>query len=413
MSFRTIFVSAMMMAVAIPAAASAWPGSAGTSVGEGILSQVPSFEPSGIVWLEGRGTFVVVSDEGQVAELKPDGTVLALWALGSQYDLEDVAVIDPSSALVYLGDENNSSAREFDLSTGLLTGKSWSFASKLSEVNGTSGMEGLAFVPDGSHPFGVTGSGGVFYAGWQYDGDIYVFAPDLATGGSQTFLEEIHMTSGYTDLAALSYNDRTKRVYALYDGLNILEERDANGSLVATYSVPGSDQEGIAVADEYPAETARVLIAEDSGRVYAYDGYPVTYPAAPVEVYGDARDNDGDGVVDENNTLAENGPHPTYSSLVPVSGSGFGTDILSVAGLRDGDILVEFGDHARYAYDVYDLTTRATPLVTSLDQSAYLVVRLGKRTSVVNGYTGEVLATTRGFKWAWVADAWARTVVGW
>lgn len=473
-----------MVAISLPVSTSVWPQGDGVGIGGPLIALDPLFEPSGIVWMAERGTYVVVGDEGQVAEIKPDGTVLHEWKLGSQYDLEDVTVVDPASSLVYLGDENNSSAREFDLYTGTLTGRSWSFASKISEVNGSTGLEGLAFVPDGSHPFGTTVSGGVFYAGWQYDGDIYVFAPDLGASGSQTFIEEIHMTTGYTDLSALSYNFRTERVYALYDGLNILEERDAAGLLVATYDVPGSNQEGIAVADEYPLETATVFIAEDSGGIYFYAGYPVSYPyveppvvdadgdgvpvesdcndadasvsveqvyyvdadldgmgstvsaslcasSAPegystnaldtddtipnagVEIGGDGRDNDGDGIVDEWNTLAENGAHPYFSTLTPVSGSGYGTDILSAVGQRNGDILVEYADHAFYLYDVYAVKTRAIPSVTSLDGSTYLIVALGKRTALVNGNTGVVVATTRGFKYSWVAAAWARSVVGW
>lgn len=428
MVFRTSVIAAALLAAMSPLSvfAASWPASNGVSIGDALMSADPLFEPSGVVWMAARGTYIVVSDEGQIAEMTPSGSIVQRWSVGNAYDLEDVTVIDSSSSFIYLGDENNSSAREFNLSTGTLTGRSWSFASKLSEVDGTTGMEGLTFVPDGSHPFGTTISGGVFYAGWQYDGDIYVFAPDLTTSGSQTFVEEIHMTSGYTDLAALSYNAKTQRVYALYDGLNILEERDATGAMVASYSVPGSDQEGIAVADAYPAETATVVIAEDSGHIYSYSGYPVSYPSAPVpapeptptpvspiEIAGDGIDNDGDEIVDEYNTLAENGLHPVYGARTPVSGSGYGTDVLSVSGLVDGDIRVEYADHAVYRYDIFSTRTKTKASVSSLDGSAYLIVILGKQTALVNGDSGAVVATTTTFRRLSQAQAWARSVVGW
>jgi hypothetical protein len=301
------------------------------------------------------------------------------------------------------------------------------------------GIEGLAFVPDGSHPYGTTASGGVFYAGWQYDGDIYAFEPDFSTSGVQTFLGEIHMTGGYTDLSALAYNPRTGLTYALYDGLDLLEERDASGTLVASYSVPGSSQEGLAVLDDYPTATATMYVAEDGGDILAYGGYPVTYsaalslasvdadgdgimadvdsddsiPNAGVESAGDARDNDGDGVVDERNTLAENGPHPYFSTLAPTRYSGYGSEILSASGLRNGDILVEFADRSLFAYHVHPVAATTLTRVTSLDNSGYFVATVGNLTAVVDGYDGTVLVRTGGFRRESAALAWARMVVGW
>lgn len=506
MTPRMLLAALALSAVALPASAASWQWPQPVNVGQELIARDPSFEPSGAVWLSGRGSLVLVGDEGQVAEVTADGAVQNEWNLGRQFDLEDVTVIDSSSSIVYLGDENTSSALEFDLAEGRLTGRAWSFASKLSEVDGAAGMEGLTFVPDGFHPFGETISGGVFYAGWQYDGDIYVFAPNLDVSGAQTFVEEIHMTSGYTDLAALSFNKNTGLTYALYDGLNILEERDAHGLLVNTYQVPGNDQEGIAIVDNYPDATATVFIAEDTFHVYSYAGYPVAYPIitpvpeptpeptpapapeptpapapapidadndgspvdtdcndadasiatpqtyyadldhdglgagssallcsatapegysvnvldtddsipnAGIEIYGDGRDNDGDGAVDENNTLAENGAHPSFGALTPTQGSGFGTDILSAVGIDNGAVLVEYRDHARYRYSIYAIRTRALTKVSSLDTSAYLIVALGRQTALVNGYNGEIVASTRAFKHDYVARAWARSVLGW
>jgi uncharacterized protein YjiK len=125
------------MAYFVPAFAAAWPATTtGTSIGTNLLALDPTFEASGLVFAEGRGTLVAVSDEGQIAEITLAGDVVNFWSLGSQYDLEDVAVVDASSSLVYLAEENASAALEFDMDVGGLTGRSWDFSSQISEVDG-------------------------------------------------------------------------------------------------------------------------------------------------------------------------------------------------------------------------------------------------------------------------------------
>jgi SdiA-regulated len=241
----------------------------GTAIGGSLLAADAGFEVSGMVYHPGRGTYIVVSDEGQIAEISTSGLVRAQWNLGSSYDLEDVTLIDVAASVVYLADENTSSARAFDLNTGSLTGKSWSFASKIYETSDGLGLEGLTYVPDGQHPFGTTVSGGVFYAGWQEDGDIYVFEPNLSTGAT-TYREELHMEAGVTDLSALSYDRVSRTLYLAYDGSDRLEQRSASGTLLATQALPGSNQEALSVFSACPGAVPTVAIGEDGGGITLY-----------------------------------------------------------------------------------------------------------------------------------------------
>lgn len=244
----------------------------GVEIGSALMVLDPAFEISGAVYHPSRGTYIVVSDEGQIAEVSPSGSVIAEWRLGSSYDLEDVTLVSITSSVVYLADENSSSAIAFDLATGALTGKSWSFASYVYETADGAGLEGLTFVPDGHHPFGATVSGGVFYAGWQYDGDIYVFEPNLSTGAS-TYREELHLEKGLTDLSALSYDRATKILYVVYDGLARLEQRSPDGTLLSVTSLPGSNQEAFAAYSPCATAVPTVVVGEDGGgmKIYASD----------------------------------------------------------------------------------------------------------------------------------------------
>ncbi len=492
--FATGFCTILLgLLVAFPLRAASWPASSqGTDIGASLVGQTPAFEPSGLVWHAGRGTLVAVGDEGQVAELRPDGLLLNYWALGQSFDLEDVTLADRNGSIVFLADENTSSALEFDLATGSLTGRSWSFASKISELNGA-GLEGLTFVPDGAHTHGTTVSGGLFYAGWQYDGDIYVFESNLSQSGEVTFIEEIHMTSGYTDLSALSYDDDTKLVYALYDGLNLLEERSPNGTLQTSYEVPGTAQEGFAIIPE-GSSLATAFVAQDTGGILAFAEYPIQvvteeveptpestpepvpestpvdadldgviaeldcndndstvssfqtyyldqdgdgygagdgvslcaasapsgyasnnsdlYDHARIEIFADGTDNDGDASVDEYNTLAENGLHPIYRSFDPADTSAYGSYILAARGMKKGDIWIQYADGSSYQYDVFARSPMKKTVVSSYKNSGYFLVTVGNLAAVVNGYTGEVLATGAKGKYPRVLQQWVSGVVG-
>ncbi len=485
---RTLIALSSLLLVPAFVSAAAWPASSSaTDLGSALIAADTTFEPSGIVWSSDRSQFIAVGDEGQVAVLGSDGTLVSEWSLGSGYDLEDVTVVPGNSTTVYLMDENTSSVFAFDLSAGALTGDLWSFSSVLSEVSGTTGVEGLAWVPDGYHAHGTTASGGLFYAGWQYDGDVYVFEPDFSTGAA-TFIEELHLTSGYTDLSGLYFSTDTQMLYVMYDALNVVQEWTADGIFVIEYtSLPGADQEGVTIIPT-SSTTADFVLAEDSDSIRSYANYPiaviaeaaaeavvmvvdadtdgvaaesdcndadatvssvVTYyvdadldtlgsttmvdvcaatapsgyatntsdtndaiPNYGIEIYGDAADNDGDGKIDEINTLATNGIHPYYGSLIASDTSAYGSTILWATGRPGGYFHVKYADNSVYRYRAFSSTSKKNLTRTLLLNTAYVSFTDGTTLAVVNAYTGAVLGTRAYTSDSTVKTSWMESLTG-
>lgn len=265
-----------------------WPAEVtSTEISVELRGAIPDFEPSGIVWHRGRQTFIVVGDGGDIGEITASGGLVHAWSPG--HNLESVTIADPTGSIVYVGGENESMIYAFDLDSGAYTGATWDISAYIYSV-GMLGFEALTWVPDGAHAFGSTVSGGVFYAGWQEDADIYVFAPDLGTSGAITFLDQIHTTADYIDLSALNYNEATNTVFALYDAADRLEELSAaDGAVIATYAVPGPGAwEGLATLDGCPdSPMGTMTLADDFGRIFTYASFPYSCLI---------QDYDGDGV---------------------------------------------------------------------------------------------------------------------
>ena len=254
---------------------SAWPAGAGTEIG----SLLPSgYEPSGLVWHQRLGVLFLVSDDGWISWMDQSGNSPVTWTPGG--DLEGIAVADADSDYLYLGVEDPDSIREFDLTTGALTGKSWDLTPWMTGAAGE-GLEALTFVPDGDHPYAPSGSGGLFYAGLQADGRIYVFDADLARSGVVSHIDTIEPYPGLTDLSGLHYHAETGVLYAVFDTWNLLLEMETDGTVIEAFLLPGDTQEGVTLMTSCPASATSIFIAEDAGEVWRYDGYPVICLATP------------------------------------------------------------------------------------------------------------------------------------
>lgn len=285
---RLILALSFAVAAAIPFtsgadAADSWPADSGAEIHNG-------GEPSGIVWHERLERLFWVHDNGYVYRMDTDGTIENSWSPGS--DIEGIAIADSDTNYVYLGIERSSNmvyVREFDISTGALTGKSWRLTEM--EGHGNAGLEALTFVPNGYHPYSDSSSGGLFYAGLQADGRIYVYDLDLSSGGTLTYIDVITPVAGRGDLAGLHFQVETATLYAVYDGSNLLREIGVDGTYVTEYVLPGANQEGVTLVPSCPTASTEIYIAEDSGRIMEYSGYPVT-----------CADSDGDGLGDAEET---------------------------------------------------------------------------------------------------------------
>lgn len=116
--------------------------------------------------------------------------------------------------------------------------------------------------------------------------------------------------------------------------------------------------------------------------------------AAPstLEYLYDGIDNDGDGIVDEFNTIEENGDNPDYVSFDPNNTAEVAENIVRTAGGLNGEILVYFSDGTAFRYKIFDVETTRFTQVRPLDGTANIYVSLGAYRAVVVAYTGNIVA---------------------
>ena len=273
----------------------AHPASAGTNIGGDLGScpwltsgtdTPPAFEPSGIVWDDFTGALWLVGDEGQIARMQDDGSGTSCWSLLSGPDLESVAVTG-NSLKIYLGVEYQPRILEYTSSSTAApsaTGNSWTLPFPTGTVDSLNGMEGMTWVPNGEHPYVSSGSGGVFFAGSQKNGTIYVFDVNLSSSGSTPVLRgSFTPNSSQDDISDLYYSTKTRLLYVLYDTANVLRAIDVSSATFSTraiYNLPSSttDQEGVTVLPTCPATTTNIYFADDQGstahNVFSFTGFP-------------------------------------------------------------------------------------------------------------------------------------------
>jgi len=240
---------------------SSWPTGEGTELGRrGTAGGLPmGIEPSGVVWHPAFEALVVVGDEGTVSRFDPGGGSWTTFRPGG--DLESVALGDPRTPFVYLGSESPNAIVEFDPLKGVLTGAEWDLTPFMGDGKNR-GLEALTY------------RAGLFYAGQQASGRIFVF--ELGSGGKVELVRVISPSPERADLSGLHFDPRTQILFALYDRGNRIRQMTADGSLLREHRAPGQDQEGLAVITDCSRGEATIFIAQDSGEVFSYAGYPVT-----------------------------------------------------------------------------------------------------------------------------------------
>ena len=262
-----LVITAALLAMSPASAADPWPADSGTQIWSG-------GEPSGIVWHERLEKLFWVHDNGYVRQMDTAGTLEHDWYIGG--DLEGVTIVDPSSDYIYVGYEQGGAGvhiSEFDVTTGALTGKTWVFSEM--SGHGNAGMEGLTFVPNGAHPYSDSSSGGLFYGGLEYDGNIYVYDVDLSVSGSVTYIDTI--PGAGTPVCGLHYHSETETLYVVLRNAGILRETTTDGTFIADYTLPsGCCYEGVTLIPSSPSTTTDLYIAYDNGPIVRYGGYPVT-----------------------------------------------------------------------------------------------------------------------------------------
>lgn len=216
------------------------------------IDQQRFVEPSGICFHPLRKTLFIVSDEGEIAEIKTDGT--PVFNLKIPGDLEGITV-NPQSGLLYIVKEGDDIILEFDPDEREvkrifpINREFQGNANFLQKQKGyDQGIESIAFVSDKDHP-----EGGTFYAGNQWDPPciIEILVP-LRSSRAETSEARIIRVLPFKmdDPAGMYYDSKTGHLNVVSDAYNILVEITLEGKLVREYAFLGDNQEGLAKDDE-------------------------------------------------------------------------------------------------------------------------------------------------------------------
>lgn len=230
----------------------------------GNIDQQNFVEPSDICFHPSRKTLFVVSDEGEVAEIKKDGSPIFNKKIPG--DLEGITV-NPETGLLYIVVEGKDVVLEFDPDKREVIRKfpvnreykgDPNFLQKQEGYD--NGIESITFIPDKSHP-----EGGVFYMGNQWDPPciMEVLIP-LKSSQAETAEARIIRVLPFKmdDPAAMYHDPKTGLLNVVSDADNILVEITLEGKLVRQYAFLGDKQEGLARDDE-----GYLYIAQDSGGI--------------------------------------------------------------------------------------------------------------------------------------------------
>lgn len=295
-----------------------------------------AFEPSDITVVNDE--VLVVSDEGDVALMSPDGTTVRSWLTSTGNDLEGVTVVGNT---LYLLNERYRDVYAYDLTTHALLR--------------TYDLSPWIAGSDNLGPEALVYHNGQWLVGHSETEEIFAF--DL-TGDTPVFITS--WNSGLHVRALHSGADG--KLYVMSSGR--VAVFDAAGGMV-DYTLPTgpAGPEGFTLIPDCAAGTAVAYIAYDSGFVYRYTGFPFSCPVA-----------------------SEPEPAPVVFT--------------NASGAANGDIVVTYSDGRSVTYGVFDVTTSRLTTVEQYKDAPYLVVVAPwkKRVAVVDAYTGVVLAI-RAMPW--------------
>lgn len=238
----------------------------GTVVGN--IEKRPLREPSGIVYHPARGTLFVVGDEGEIEEIRTDGSVLKETRI-RRADFEGITC-DPATGLLYIADEGTGAILEVDPDDFTVRREfpvAPSFRGSAVIGKGRNGIEGITFLPDPAHPEGgnfFLTNQAFFLTGEGAPSAICEVRAPLRSagkpGGAATVIG--HYPLRVTDLSGIHYDNGSGLLYVVSDINNAFLKVTRKGEIVAIERLPGEDQEGLAID-----AGGNFYIAQDSGGI--------------------------------------------------------------------------------------------------------------------------------------------------
>jgi hypothetical protein len=234
----------------------------------GNICQTQIAEPSGITFHAIRKTVFVVSDEGELHEMRTDGRPVRSQSL-KQTDLEGITV-NPSTGLLYAVVEGDDAILEISPQSFEITrrfGINRGFEGRELLKKGGMGLEAITFVPNDSHP-----EGGTFWVGNQ----SFSLKPNREPSIVCEVVVPLSSTDptppegkiigffplSIIDISGLTYDSSRHCLIVVSDTTNLLVEVVRDGTVLRQHLLPGNDQEGIALDQE-----GFMYIAQENGEV--------------------------------------------------------------------------------------------------------------------------------------------------
>ena len=234
----------------------------------GNICQTPIAEPSGIVFHTVRETIFVVSDEGELHEMRTDGRPVRSQSL-NQTDLEGITM-NPSTGMLYAVVEGDDAILEISPRTFEITRRfeiNREFEGRELLKQGGMGLEAITFVTNDSHP-----EGGTFWVGNQ----SFSLKPNrepsivcevvLALSSTDPTPPEGEIVNFFPlniiDISGLAYDSSRHCLIVVSDTTNLLVEVTRDGTVLRQHLLPGNDQEGITLDDE-----GFMYVAQENGEV--------------------------------------------------------------------------------------------------------------------------------------------------
>ena len=234
----------------------------------GNICQTPIPEPSGITYHATRKSIFVVSDEGELHEMRRDGRPVRSQSL-NQTDLEGITM-NPSTGLLYAVVEGDDAILEISPQTFEITrrfGINRGFEGRELLRKGGMGLEAITFVTDDSHP-----EGGTFWVGNQ----SFSLKPNREPSIVCQVVLPLSSTNptppegkivgffplSIIDISGLAYDSSRHCLIVVSDTTNLLVEVTRDGNVLRQHLLPGNDQEGITLDDQ-----GFMYIAQENGEV--------------------------------------------------------------------------------------------------------------------------------------------------
>ncbi len=212
----------------------------------------PAFrEPSGLIFHPERQTLFVVGDEGDLGEFNLEGTLLRQKRLMNQ-SFEGLT-LNPVTGVLYIAIEGLERILEvdpesFELRRTFDVKRTYQGQTVLKKNN--QGFEGITFVPNTAHP-----EGGTFWVTNQAldNSDpedlsgLFEVVAQLSQPNERVATIQSSLLFDHFDLSGLYYDPRSQHLLVISDQEDIFFEVTLAGQIIATHSLPGDTQEGIAM----------------------------------------------------------------------------------------------------------------------------------------------------------------------